>query len=218
MEEDYSENLLVHHACGWEKNTSLRALSRLKVKRGISKELSRRLALIGSSYSAIHIRDTDYKTSYRAKVLKMKKAIRGPVFVATDNREALEFCRSVFGHEQTFSFSKLPDQAGRPLHYFQDLSEAYIRNLDSLVDLLMLALSEHYYFFPIYGTSDKRAPMYSGFSMLAYELRRRPHVLRHLFVDSHDIALPGYVRATLTQFVNRSSEALAKFCKLNKRI
>jgi len=193
MDRDHSENLLIHHACGWVPGLSVKALSRFQLRDEIIQELSRRLALLGPGYTAFHIRDTDYRTNYQQKILQVAKKVRGALFVATDNYESVEFCRSVFGNDRVFSFSDLPNEAGLPLHYFQGDINVYSRNRDALVDLLMLALSRKYFFFPLAysARTGNSAPRYSGFSMLAQELRQQPRILRKLIGNRENIALPS---------------------------
>ena len=64
--KDYSEDLVVHHACGGG-NLGIYALNRLCLKHNISNELFARISQIKNGYTAIHIRNTDYKSDYKSK-------------------------------------------------------------------------------------------------------------------------------------------------------
>jgi hypothetical protein len=110
--------------------------------------------------------------------VELKSKIRGSLFVATDNRSTIEHCKSAFGTERVFSFAKLPAEAGKPIHKTDDRTGAYETNSDAILDLLMLALSKELYLFKLmanpYGLS------YSGFSVLAANLKKSGPLLRQL--------------------------------------
>jgi hypothetical protein len=165
FERDYSQELLVHQAWGGG-DLSLTALARMRVHDSVVDVLRDRLKVIGEPYDAVHIRHTDYKTDYRPMLCKLKGKLSRHVFLATDNRDAVAFCRAVLGEDRVFSFAKLPDRAGVPLHHTR-LDDPYRRNVDAIVDLLMLSLSRKYYFFKIEDAANR----YSGFSRLAKNLK-----------------------------------------------
>jgi hypothetical protein len=156
FDKDYSERLLVHHASGGG-TISLAALSRMRVHDAITDILWKRQRLIGPEYTALHIRNTDYRTEYEQPIVELKSKIRGSLFVATDNRSTIEHCKSAFGTERVFSFAKLPAEAGKPIHKTDDRTGAYETNSDAILDLLMLALSKELYLFKLmanpYGLS-----------------------------------------------------------------
>jgi len=175
--KNYSEQLLVHH-CGGGPGNAVAGISRVRLHDSIVDILIKRLRIIGSAYTAIHVRNTDYKTAYEEKIEKLKDQIQGPIFIATDDRDVLDFCRSAFGHDRVFSFSKLPTEAGEPLHMGNNTIDNYRRNADAIVDLVMLSLSSHFYFFPL---SDNRfGAKYSGYAIFANRLRIFPSILSQL--------------------------------------
>jgi hypothetical protein len=170
--KDYAESLLVHHAMGGLRHASVAALARLCLHNDISDELIKRLHSIGSNYVAVHIRNTDYKTSYQSLLNRLKDHpdLRSgeTLFVATDNIACLEFCRHIFTGINVVSFSKLPDESGRPLHRLSEHDDVYGRNKDAILDLVMLALSRKIFFFEIH--ENRSSNKYSGFSLLALDL------------------------------------------------
>src|SRR5262249_8667448 len=104
---------------------------------------------------------------------KLKDQIQGPIFLATDNRDVLDFVRLTFGGDRVFSFSKLPKEAGKPLH-MDDTTDNYHRNADAIVDLVMLSLSRQLCLFAL---SDNRfEAKYSGYSVFAKDLRAFPSI------------------------------------------
>ncbi|MEO8304708.1 MAG: hypothetical protein ABI724_11360 [Betaproteobacteria bacterium] len=175
--KDYSEPLLVHDAAGGG-TVSLAALYRVRVQEAVSEAFWARQRLMGSDYTALHIRNTDYKTAYEGWIEQNKGRIHGSVFVATDNRDTLAHCRSAFGAERVFSFAELPPEAGHPAHHLGGTIDAYRRNCDAIVDLFLLAYSKQLYVFKV--MPNEFGVNYSGFSMLAVNLRKSGPLLRRL--------------------------------------
>jgi len=160
---------------------------------GIVDTLIDRLRTIGASYTAIHIRHTDYQTKYGGELIKLQPLIPGAIFLATDNRAAFEFCRSIFGNDRVHSFARLPDRAGKPLHLLDAGDPMYEINKDAIVDLLLLSLARRFHFFSL--ESNIQGAQHSGFTVLANRLRNFPSVLHYLIGrcdETLDAVLPIY--------------------------
>ena len=140
--------------------------------------LRQRLGQIGGKYSALHIRNTDHQTDYEHWIVRNAAVIQGPIFVATDNRDVVADCKSAFGAGRVHSFATLPSEAGRPLHRMPDLGDVYVRNVDAILDLLLLALSENLYVFEL--KPNRLGAKYSGFSVLASNLKGSRPILERL--------------------------------------
>ena len=134
--------------------------------------------MIGGPFRALHIRATDYECEYRAQVAELRDKLTGRLFVATDNREALDFVRAECPTAQVFSFSDLPDQTGKPLHYMDDAKAAFRINLDAICDLILLAHSHNLYIFSL--KKNIYDAQYSGYSALAWRLNQRRGILQRL--------------------------------------
>ena len=186
---DYSEPTLLHHQAGGG-GFALSALSRLRLHDSITDLLITRARIIGPRYVGLHIRNTDYKTKYERGVETLAKALKGRIFVATDNRNCLTHCQTVFGAERVFSFARLPAVAGRPIHHSGGALDAYEANRDALTDMLLLALSNNCYAFEL-DKNDYDAK-YSGFSMLALNLQAARPVLSQ-FISRTDRALSAMI-------------------------
>lgn len=188
---DYSEQLLVHHACGGS-NFGMRALSGLQLNEVITVELIRRLNIINGPYIGVHIRNTDYRTDYLRHINSLIPKIAAwdckNLFVATDNIECVKYCTKLFSSLNVFSFSWLPEIA-HPLHYYPDASRRFEITTDAILDLLMLALSKHLSAIPILPTGGFCVQIsgvsvhLSGFSLLAHCLRSRPDILHQVVPD-----------------------------------
>lgn len=185
LDRDYPEPLLLHHTCGGGSE-SVAALRRMRLHDAITDELMARLRCMPRPYTAIHIRDTDYRTRYREPIRDLAPKILDPVFVATDNRDAVEFCRTVFGEDRTFSFATLPVEPGKTLHHNDRIVDIHQRNTDSILDLLMLALSRVFIFFEL--MENNPGTRHSGFSVLAHLLKESPSTLGQL-ISRRDSAI-----------------------------
>ena len=189
FDKDYAEPLLVHHDSGRVDGASVAALSRLRLHDNLSDELIKRLKSIGTSYVSIHIRNTDYTTNYQPLLNQLKNlpALQNceNLFVATDDISCLQFCRNMFPDIKIISFSKLPEESGRPIHRLSGSDEIYERNKDGILDLLMLAQSDKFFFF---GLNENRwGTKFSGFSLLANDLHSSKKALNAL-ISRHAIS------------------------------
>jgi hypothetical protein len=187
--KNYAEPLLVHHASGRLRGASVAALSRLRLHDNLADELTKRLKSIGSNYVSVHIRNTDYKTNYQVVLNQLRNhpALRDceNLFVATDDIACLEACKNKFPDINIISFSKLPEKSGRPIHRLTELDDVYQRNKDAILDLLMLALSHKFIFFEL--QENRWSAKYSGFSILALDLRNSRAILSELISRPDDI-------------------------------
>lgn len=142
FKSDHPEQLLVHHGAGGGEK-SVRAFSWLKLNTNLLDEITWRIKRIGEMYTGIHIRHTDYKTDYQNRVLTLAKTITGPVYIASDNRDVINFCSNVFGKQSTFNFSKLPTTPGKIIHIDtpDEGISFYDLNKDAIADLFILAIN-----------------------------------------------------------------------------
>jgi hypothetical protein len=180
---DHPAALLVHHQAGGGVH-SIRALGRLRLTADLVGTLKARLAVLGRRYAAVHIRDTDYRTRYQGVLETMPIVAEAPVFVGTDSAAALAHCRAVFGADRVVSFAALPADGSR-LHVIADPADAYARNRDAILDLVMLALAADLHVFQLEPNS--LASRFSGYSMLAANLRANPALIARL-VGEADVA------------------------------
>jgi hypothetical protein len=173
---DHPEPLIVHHQAGGGVD-SVRALNRLSLRSELVALLKHRLALLGSGFVGIHIRDTDYSTQYQAPLEQVAIDPAAHIFVGTDSAAALGYCRAKFGADRVFSFAALrPD--GARLHHIEDPAQAYERNRDAILDLVTLALASQFHMFELQPNAI--GMRFSGFSLLAANLRNNPAVLAQL--------------------------------------
>jgi len=177
---DYAEPLIVHHASGGGTN-GIGALARLRLRAPLVEVLLQRLGEVGPRYLGVHVRNTDYKARYRGDTLVAKIAPDDPIFLATDNRDTVAQFRSLFDPERIHAFASLPATAGVRIHNIDDPAQAYERNRDAILDLVMLAMASQLYLFEL--EPNPYGARYSGFSVLAADLHDAKPVLGSLISD-----------------------------------
>ncbi len=165
-DKDYEEKYLLHHTGGGGQ-LSVNALQRLRLHDSVVDKLVERLKSINQQYVAIHIRNTDYETDYRDALHEMSGLSGVPVLVCTDNQETLNDAFEIIGRDRVISFSNLDAGDDKRLHFFSDDAIARERNIDALVDLLLLAFSSYLVILQLKKNVEAPFGGYSGFSVLA---------------------------------------------------
>lgn len=170
--KNYNESIVVHQQFGGGIQ-SLDALKKLKLKPWLLEKLKERFNEIPGPYIGVHVRNTDIKSDYKNVIENLKSKNCDRIFVATDSIVALQEFKEAFG-DKVYSFSVLL-QNTQPLHYLNSNSRE--RNTDSILDLLMLALSKELYCAELIDCSWSK---FSGYSILAMLLHKNNDVLQHL--------------------------------------
>jgi hypothetical protein len=177
----YTEDVLIHHQPGGGLN-SVRLLEELTYSDRILTELARRKKLLGPDYSAIHIRDSDYKTDWRAQLAEFAASLgTKTLFVATDNPKVIgDPCWRRLGLHVWSS-------AG-----FAQANTGFDGNEETLLDLALLAEAEELWIMKLQHSTVT----YSGYSLLAKYLWSIRKIKRSgtrrflrsltLFTDFHD--------------------------------
>jgi hypothetical protein len=167
LTKNYSESLLVAHTASGGQN-SFFTCARLRVNDIVRQQIKSKLEFIGGYYDAIHVRHTDYQTNYHEKLIELKQAGVEKLFVATDNEQVVQDFKNELGENRVYSFANLKRHDGLPLHRNEVRDQLNTtKNLDAIVDLLLLALARNLHILPITGPGGAK---YSGFSLLAKNL------------------------------------------------
>lgn len=209
--KNYDEPLLLSHSSGGGTRKAKIALRRLSLSEPLRKLVESRLALIGEGYCSIHIRNSDFTTDYEAHVKDLQHRISGPVYVATDNLKALNYCRELLGANRVFNFSTLPQDAGNPIHSNTFL-DARAHNIDAICDLILLASAKTYYFFPL-SNPELTGAIYSGYSKLAEVLHTDKTLLRQ-FIHADSFGTVARTRLKLRKALYRGIGLVSTFMPL----
>lgn len=145
----------------------------------IHEALVSELAQIGSSYVAVHVRNTDYESDFQG-VLKWaaRKFQNLPIVLATDSFEARDAARLILG-KRLVDFKRYLDRDGRPLHKAQENSSQELEERlaqELVLDLLLISLAARQVFTLSYGVWNSARPVISGFLLLALGLSREPSI------------------------------------------
>ncbi len=188
--KNYQEDILLHHQAGGGQD-SLTCLLRVKLQKDILETLLERLGMVGRPYSALHIRNTDYVTNYQENVVRFLSSTKGSCFLAKDSQEVLDFAESLEPSRKLFNFCDALSKTGEPIQHMKiEQEDAYHRNKDAIVDLLMLGMAnklecgivENHW-------GGKRN--YSGFSRLAMMLNtNRPILMRLIEAQNYQAIFP----------------------------
>ena len=131
-----------------------------------------RRAQLPQRYVSVHIRNTDYNSDVSQFIEENNNALEhNTIFLASDNKNSIDEMKMKYG-SNIVTFAYIPDNNGKPIHdgYKRTKEESRKYNIDTFVDILLLAAADEYYF------SCKR----SGFSQAVVELRAKPELLRRL--------------------------------------
>lgn len=179
LHRDHPETLLVHEQPGGGKR-GFGFLERVALAPWIADAVAARLLPIGGDYDAIHVRNTDLSTDYVRLFQRCRGLFAGRrLLVCSDSVEVKRQATRIFSGSPILSVADIPDTAGEGLHW-STLSDPRKAAVDLFCDLVAIARSRTFVFTSVERRSRGRAG-FSGFSVLADMLRRRPATLRGLF-------------------------------------
>ena len=179
---DYPQDVLIHHAYGGGP-AGIDALARLDLRAALREELQLRLDRIGYdlNFLGLHIRNTDYTSQYQEFISSLDISGYNRIFVATDSRAVLDYAKETLGPNRIISMARFPQSQERSsLHDSVDHTNAYVRAVDAILDLIFLGAGSGFAACPL---SIGQGAGWSGFSILAYQLRKRPDILRRFIAS-----------------------------------
>ncbi|MEO6394704.1 MAG: hypothetical protein ABIO40_02200 [Devosia sp.] len=189
---DHREQLLVHEQAGGG-HLSFDFLRRVRFADDIATDIRHALKSLGASDAAIHLRNTDAKTSVRSILKKVKRELLGlRVLICTDDAATISIARETLNASQIVTASTIVRADGKPLHFRQAYSNDDQRRqatLNSLTDLCALASADRLYI------AQLSRGNYSGFAELAAFLAQNRDVLDRLLgrQDGANARPPGIV-------------------------
>ncbi len=173
----HAEDVLIHEQCWAGEFLSTACLGRLKLRPEIQTYITSQIELTRlSNYVGIHVRNTDYKTDYKSLIDQVAGHFKGrDVLICSDDFQVFEYAKTVLIESRLVRLSNFADNAGQPLHE-KPCNDQYQTNIEMLADLMALANASTYICTTISGTAK-----YSGFSILAHQLKDKPGLIHELF-------------------------------------
>lgn len=123
-------------------------------------------------YIGIHIRNTDHKSDVPKFIDTYKTALVGHIiFLASDNKNTIDEFKELYG-KNVITFANIVDNGGKPIHdgFYRTKMESKEYNIDTFVDILLLASATEYYY-----SSET-----SWFSKNVAKLRTNPALVERL--------------------------------------
>ena len=93
--KNYEEDVLIHEQCGGGRE-SLQALGKLELQPTLASEIIKKIKSLGS-YDAIHVRNTDYKTDYKAFFNDLNIAGDRNIVLCSDDLMCQKYAASKWG-------------------------------------------------------------------------------------------------------------------------
>ena len=173
VKKHYREDVLVCQCLGGSAN-GISCLEKLRFRPEIAETILYAIETLGTSYCAVHVRNTDYKTDYMSLFRSMYADVVGKdLLVCSDDRECREKAREFFIESNVVTVTDIPDTGKKPLHLMR--TNVREKNLAMLTDLFALAGADRLFFAHVDGSGPDGRGI-SGFSLLAEQLRRSPSV------------------------------------------
>ena len=175
--------LIVHHMSGGGEG-SIEILSLFKLKNEIINKINLKIKFLGVDYDAIHIRNTDYRSEYATFLERVKIKTRGRrILLSTDNPDVIYFAKETMKQTEIVEIEKFFPKNKRksgPLHFQWGMSKETIQlnNIIMLADLIGMAKSKNIFYPNL--TDNTHLAKFSGFSLLAENLKSRPALIDQL--------------------------------------
>lgn len=170
---NYPQQLLVHHG-GGGGTPSKRLLELLKIRNGLAARIQADLNRLPEEYDAVHIRNTDYKSSWREILIRVSRKSDGvtPIVVFSDDDLVLQTCGEVDKIFTPSPVRKMRPLRG-PLHKQGEASIQLRRDmaLEMLAELVGMSLARNYFYSRTLGRNGSPKSPVSGFSSLIVLLR-----------------------------------------------
>lgn len=176
---DYDAQVLVHEQCGGGLN-AIETLEKTRFNPYFKLAVSARVSSLGGNYDAVVIRHAnDYQTDYVSLFRDIQQQMLGKrLLVCSDNAKILAYAKTYLKGTEVLSFGDYPDTQGVPfaiwIRYICPVDRRYRAVTASIADLFALASSTQLILPKLIRDGING---YSGFALLANELKNRPALL-----------------------------------------
>lgn len=177
MDDDHEEDLVFYSSCGGG-NGAIHVLRMITWTPLVRKVFLERRAKLPPTYAALHIRNTDKRSDgLDAFVARHHESLRtSVVFVASDDVATIRRLCQTYGDEHVQTFANIPPLTSVNIHYDHPSVPTQEFNVDTIVDVLLLASARTY---------DFSCPS-SGYSKLANAIHRHQDLFPSMFQDDDD--------------------------------
>lgn len=179
FDKDYQEDLLIYEQCGGGTD-SFKLLKKLTLVDELKSKIKN--LKLKTKYKSIHVRNTDYKTDYITLFNNIKSELKdSDVLVCSDDRNVINKAIDILSESNVFTKTKNDfSRDGIPIHSKSNnytLEEKKILTENSLIDLILLGLSDKIYYSNI---SNFDFTVISGFTKLSLLLNEEKSLINQL--------------------------------------
>lgn len=171
LDQDYDAGIVIYSSQRLTGNLP-ELLEMCTIRPKVLEVYKSRRAQLPKKYVSVHIRNTDYDSDVSKFIEENNAALEyNTIFLASDNTKSIDEMKRKYG-SNIVTFAYIPDNGGKPIHdgYKRTKEESRKYNIDTFVDILLLAAADEYYF----------SCVKSGFSTAVAELRTKPELLKRL--------------------------------------
>jgi hypothetical protein len=176
--KDYDETLLVHEQCGGG-TLSFDLLPKLIISDNLRPTILDRISHLNGEYYAVHVRNTDLRTSFKAFFSKILPEVENKsLLVCSDDAAVIAYAQRFFISSKILFSSEVPNTQGKSLHFdiYSDDRQRKKMAVDAIVDLIAMGRSTKLFF----SDATLEAGRTSGFSLLAEHLWNNKNLIESL--------------------------------------
>ena len=170
--------------------------------------LKNRINIMPTQYISVHIRNTDYKSNVILFIKNNYSQLKNKhIFLATDDPNSIELFKMHFTTSNIYTFFQFPksnkkyyNRTGSGIHFnIRNNNEHKIFNIDTLIDIILLANSTKY----LYSCEQ------SGFSQGVKMLFDEKHIIQNIIMLCNQ--LHNKMTNRITQFQNEDVKSASHF-------
>jgi len=211
FEKPHRDPVLIHQKAGGSTGSfgskdSFHIFDKVTFTPAVRQAITEKLGHLEGSYDAVHIRNTDYQTDYRAFFARIRSRVSNRrLLVCSDDARVVEYAKDYLSSTEIPQATQTPDSQGQPLHakstFIDDESRRSV-NVSLLTDLVAMGRAKR-----LYITRHKGGGT-SGYSRLARHLSDNPYVLDGLLGAACETPRLNWQRKAWWHSLRRRAERL----------
>jgi hypothetical protein len=172
FDKDYKEDVLVYSSNRIVKNKIVDFFNLFRLHNNILKIFNERFKKMPKKYISVHVRNTDYKSNVELFLNENDNILKNNnIFISSDDINTINIFKKKYNN--VYNFSNIIDikNKGQGLHFLNRNDKDHkLFNIDTIVDLLLLANGDKFLF----------SCKHSGFSKSALSLFNNKNTLQKL--------------------------------------